>query len=421
MPHWSKHNRQQRGKRFITLALSFFVILFITSFSFPHAILPDVGRFTSGFYEMIARWFGDHVLGIEKPYTSELISDSTGFYINAVVIFIVAILVSITLVTLDKGRTKTDAIKQYLIIICRYYLAIQLLAYAFAKIFKTQFYLPEPNILFTNVGSTPRDLLYWTVIGTSRGYNIFMGSLELIAACLLLFRRTTLAGALLSFGILINILAINLFYDISVKLYSCFLLLLSVIILAPDLKNLWQVFFQTTIPAEWIRRRSGRVYRGSLYPYIKATVVVLIFVDALLPYFKNKNFNDDLQERPAYHGAYDVRNFTVNNVMIDPTLKAPDRWRRIFIHRQGYFIIQFMNDDMKDLMLQVDNSRGELRLTDYDSSKVQLQFVAKDNQLLQLSGTVQGRSIKADLEKIDLDTLPLLQNEFHWTIDEIKE
>ena len=46
--------------------------------------------------------------------------------------------------------------------------------------------------------------------------------LEILAAVLILIKRTRLMGLLLSLGILINVVAVNFGFDISVKLFSLF-------------------------------------------------------------------------------------------------------------------------------------------------------------------------------------------------------
>src|ERR1043166_7168127 len=73
-----------------------YVLLFVFSFSFPHRFIPDAGSFFSPFFEALARFTGNKILHLQKPYAAELISDSTGFYINALnLIFISLVLMLI--------------------------------------------------------------------------------------------------------------------------------------------------------------------------------------------------------------------------------------------------------------------------------------------------------------------------------------
>src|SRR5258708_15143340 len=61
-----------------------------------------------------------------------------------------------------------------------YYIAAILLKYGFDKVFKQQFYLPEPNILYTNFGSLTKDILFWSAIGTSYTYSLVTGGIEVL-------------------------------------------------------------------------------------------------------------------------------------------------------------------------------------------------------------------------------------------------
>jgi hypothetical protein len=59
-----------------------------------------------------------------------------------------------------------------------------------------------------------------------------------IGGVLLLFRRTTLLGALVVAIVMMNIAAINFFYDVPVKLYSSMLFLMAVFLMAKDFSQL---------------------------------------------------------------------------------------------------------------------------------------------------------------------------------------
>jgi hypothetical protein len=93
--------------------------------------------------------------------------------------------------------------------------------------------LPEPNLLFTPLGQLDKDILYWSTMGSSYGYNLFLGCTELLTGVLLFFRKTRAIGALAAVFICANIVAVNFSFDISVKLLSSFLLLLSLFIAIP--------------------------------------------------------------------------------------------------------------------------------------------------------------------------------------------
>ena len=67
----------------------------------------------------------------------------------------------------------------------------------------------------------------WTFVGISPGYEILLGTCEMIGSLLLIFRRTYIFGALFMCTVLFDIVAINHLYNIGVTLYSSLLLSLS--------------------------------------------------------------------------------------------------------------------------------------------------------------------------------------------------
>ena len=65
-------------------------------------------------------------------------------------------------------------------------------------------------------------------------YQMFLGWGELIPAVLLLFRRTTLIGALIMFVVMLNVFLINIFFDVCVKLNSGLYTVLALYILLQE-------------------------------------------------------------------------------------------------------------------------------------------------------------------------------------------
>lgn len=413
-PTYSKP--QQFANRFLIS----YVLLFISSFSFPHAILPDIGKWFSPFYEKLAAFTGSHIFHLSKPYSAELISDSTGMYLHAFNLIFISAVIAIAWFYSDRQKKNEMQLVYGLQLIIRYYLALQLLNYGFNKIFKWQFYLPEPNTLFTSVGETHRDLLYWTSMGSSYTYTFFSGLIEVLAASLLLFRRTKLFGALIAIGIMVNVLMINIGFDISVKLYSAFLILLCCILIAPDAKRLFRFFFTNEAIAKnnYVPSFVNGKFK-TLYRSLKTLVLLLFFSDTLFIYFASGNFNDDKAVRPPLHGAYEVSVFVLDGDTLAPLQTDQLRWKRVFVHRRNYFIVQNMQDGMQDYILENDTAKQILLLTDYDGKqKGFFHYDKLSGDANTFSGRIGMHKLEMELKKIDLKNLPLLQDEFGWTVDE---
>ncbi|MBX7127397.1 MAG: hypothetical protein K1X47_17005 [Cyclobacteriaceae bacterium] len=123
----------------------------------------------------------------------------------------------------------------------RFYLASVILGYGFAKVFVSQFphLMANMDARFTELSPMR---VAWAFFGYSRGYQMFLGWGEVIPALLLLFRRTSLLGALLMLVVMLNVFLINIFFDVCVKLNSGLYTVLSLFILLQHTPRLWNFF-----------------------------------------------------------------------------------------------------------------------------------------------------------------------------------
>jgi hypothetical protein len=123
-------------------------------------------------------------------------------------------------------------------------LVLAMANYGFSKLFSMQMAPPSLAVLNEPVGSVSPMTLLWTLIGFNPIYEAVCGAIEVVAAVLLFFRRTALAGAILTFFVMGNVLLFNLFFGVPVKIYSAHLLLFSLVIIAPELRALWEFFWR---------------------------------------------------------------------------------------------------------------------------------------------------------------------------------
>jgi len=414
------HQYGQAAQRFFIRFLWVFILLFIITLTEYTDYLPSLRSWTNPLAEQLVLWSGQYIWHLPKGYIYQLSSDSMGSLIHLFNLILIACLGS---VIWGCCFPKQDYNKLLfgLTVMVRYYLALQLLLYGFNKVFKCQFFIPEPNILYTTVGETPRDLLFWSLMGSAYGYTVFGGLLEVIAACLLLFRKTYLLGALMAFGLLANVVAINFGFNISVKMYSSIYCFLSIILILPHLPRLYAFFIQNQLKApiwqpNWSTSKQQRVYLLS-----KIIVIWLLFFEGLGPYFATNNFNDDTQERPLFHGAYAVGSFVQNDYSIPPLQTYHHRWKRAFVHRRGYFIVQTMDDKMQDYEFYYDNEQHLFELIHpHTQISTYFEYQQLNPTTLLLTGTLDKQVVQITLQALDWKKLPLLKDEIHWTIDQIR-
>lgn len=292
-----------------------------------------------------------------------------------------------------------------------YYIAAVFLKYGFDKVFKRQFYLPEPNILYSNFGNLTKDTLFWSTIGTSPIYSVVTGIIEVIASLLILFKRTRVAGFFLALVVAINILLINIGFDISVKLFTLFLILVVFFNLYPFLKTTYAFFIQHKTV------QLSAPYTIPINKWVHTCLCAGIIGLVLVPYISAGNFNDDNAERPFLHGAYQVERFAINN---DSLSKCDFPYKRFFIHRNSYIIFQKEDDTMVDYFFEINEGARQMEIRDYENNKIAVTYNYDEKTgALQLTFANKSNWIIGS-KALNWKALPAVQDGMHYTIDEIK-
>ena len=341
-------------KGFLWVFASVFCLFFVVTFEFEYSILPELYKFFNPFFEALIRFSGTVFFGLDSDFNSEISSDSLGLFVHLFNLFFVSF--GTALFVTEVVRFDIVNLRPKLLQILTYYLSLQLLIFGFDKLFKGQFFYPEPNILHTNLRDLSPDILYWSTMGMSRGYSMFLGGSELLVAFLLWFRNTRFIALIIGTGIMINVVAVNFGFDISVKVYSCFLLASFLLVLSPYLSFFISGFSLKT-PGEFTQVSQLKPrFNFKLKTVIKWSVICLLLAEGMFPYFSTGNWNDDAAKRPKFHGAYSV---------------SPNRFgiEKLYIHRAGYLILEDEKSAKEDFHMELDTMNKEIVLWDYRNKK----------------------------------------------------
>ncbi len=408
-------------KVFLVRTFYLFAFLFICVIPYPYNVIPKISSLVLPFFETATNCIGA-IFFKEKPsFFFAVNSDTLGLYLLVLLLLITSLSIAfIWTCFFTTNQKKFFKTYYWTRVTMSYYLALQLLIYGFDKVFKHQFYLPEPNTLYTPLGYLTKDILYWSTMGASYSYTVFSGVIEVLSAIFLLFRQTRIIGAILSIAIMTHVLMLNFSFDISVKVFSAFLLLLSLFISFTFLKkNIRYFLFNETIAVDFYQISASEYPHRIVKKVVKFIMVIIIFFEALHNPVSHQNFNDDWQPRPFLHGAYNTTCCIKNNDTISLALTDSNYIKRFFIHRQGYFITQFLNDDFQDYTLHYNISSNELIIDNSNGTTTTLNYKwnIKD-RILRLNFTDGISNTTYIAKQINLKTLPLLQPCFHWTADE---
>ena len=387
-----------------------FSAFYLVTLSMGYSLLPDGSHWLGDIMQPAARFTGDLLFGINLRGDHEFYSDSALVYVHVFNILLLSLFAACVWTWKAKTRFTETQLYPLMLTMLRCFLALMLFIYGFSKIYKWQFYLPEPNTLYQTVGNTPRDLLYWSSMGTSYTYSVFMGVIEVIPAFLLLFRKTALPGALISFGVLLNVVFVNMGFDITVKIHSITLLMMSVVLLVPARKRL-TAFFTGKASEEWnYPALQLNLQQKWIAPAVKTAVIIMLLLEANWIFISRNTFNGNLAEKPPLYGAYQVEWYAENGqVFLGPNVDD-----YVFVHSRGYFIRANESGQQDYHFSQPSDSVMMIDPDYYDGKFTSIECTQYNDSLYDFISSGGEIVYQWRVKKLDMRTLPLLQEEFTW-------
>lgn len=172
------------------------------------------------------------------------------FYLT---IFLISVIATITWTIIDRKKRNYNRLYFWFCLFLRYTLAVTIIGYGLDKFIPVQMQWPPVATMMSNFGQFSRFDVLWRFMGVSPGYMMLTGGAEILAGLLLLSRRTMLLGYLLLLGILVNVVALNWFYNVPVKMFSAQLMVYDLFLLAPYCKELIKFFFMGDVKKATIK------------------------------------------------------------------------------------------------------------------------------------------------------------------------
>lgn len=351
---------------------------------------------------------GTHITKIFLPFTKSLsatsaetlssthsFSDSIHLYLQSALLGILAIIIVLILARLKKAHLALPWIRTTITFI----LAFFLLKYGIEKWTRLQFPVPPPNILHAEAGSLDKDILFWSLMGSSKAYAGFMGLIEILAGALLFFRKTRFIGGYLALGVFANVFAINIGFDITVKLLSLGLLLGSVFIIAPSLKPVYELLASRPItPLESETIEIKPIIKRAL----KGFAVTLILLECIWPVINRSHY--EFNPNAINHQSFAVVQ----------TEKCPDgvphqNYKRLHFHPHGYLILESFDGQFLSFPIHVPQGSNQFKI----SNGSHVRAIQQDSEWL----FVDGSQLLWRCKRIKNEELPLLQDKFHWTVE----
>ena len=371
-------------------------------------------RFLTVFNDLLVA-VGHNVFRIKGPIPVELTGSGDTLLNWVLTATLLIIAASATLVwSIVSRRESHTRLNAWFRLLVRFALGVTLLQYGLGKVIPIQMptvflaRLVEPFGNFSPMG------VLWSSIGASPAYEAFIGAVEVLAGVLLFLPRTTLLGSLIALAASTEVFVLNMTYDVPVKLLSFHLILLSLFLLAPYARNLYDLLLlhRPLLPVE--EPPVGRTPRGRrkwvIAQGVYGALVVLLALSTVLVMWRRQ-----AADRSPLFGIWEVERMTIDGELRPPLLTDENRWRRVIMQVPAMTVFQKMDDTFERYSTQFDSDGRSLKITPPSGTGASmLTFQRLSSEQLVIDGTMEGRTVHLELRQRDLNSFVLNSRGFNW-------
>jgi len=210
---------------------------------------------------------------------------------------------------------------------------------------------------------------------------------------------------------------LNFCYDVPVKLYSSHLLLMAVFLAAPNAKRLIEFFvFNRAAEPVVLPRLLPEHWSRVAVPAVRTAAVVLFVGASFYWTWDNYESNFLYYSKPPLYGLWNVEEYVVDGQPRPPILTDAARWRTIVFDYSTLNVRQM--DDVRARYRAKFNVAKKvidiMRMQQQKPAKTTLTYAQPQRSLLVLQGTIDGKSIRATLRRVEKSPFLLTTRGFHW-------
>lgn len=372
----------------------------------------------SPLFETPYRWIGKTIFDINYEYevSGNGSGDHTFAYLTLFVTVISTIIIASIWGVLDRKRKNYNKLFYWFLVFLRVILVAAMLFYGFVKVFKLQFPAASLTHLLDPLGDFSPMGLAWTYMGFSKGFNIFVGLLEVVGGLLLIPRRTQTLGSFIIIGVMTQVAVMNFCYDIPVKLFSVHLILMALVIFATDHRFL-QVFIKNKAVAAYQYYHPIKGARYHKIIFRTKSIVLLILVSFIsFNFYTTESHRGNNREKPPLYGIWEATTFIKNGDTLPPLITDDYRWRYLIVDLKDEATVKTMDDLKHHYTFITDSTSQKIRIhkKDAESEDYNFNYRNPSSEFLQLDGIIESDTLHMLFSRIDHKKFNLNARGFNW-------
>ena len=374
-------------------------------------------------WHAVVPWVGANILHLSGDFT-EIANGSGDQLYDYVLLFCIAVTALIAAAVwsvVDRKRPNYVTLYGWLRLFMRIVIAVAMISYGANKLWRMQFAEPMLQRYIDTFGQTSPMGLLWAMMGTSRAYSFFGGVGEMAGGLLLLVPDFTALGALVTAGVMTNVLMLNFCYDVPRKIYCLHLIAFCIFLLLPDLRRLADFFL--------FRRRTQLsptppLFQDKYFNYSVAALQVIIGIAALIicgQQAARDAAKEAVKIQGPLRGIWAVDEFSTDGATRLPLITDTTRWQDIVFDAPDQATVRFMDGSLKEYYMQWDPANHTITLWDtaHPHWKSVLNYTLEGDKLT-LDGNLGSSPATAKTTRVDLSDpvkFLLINRGVHWVTD----
>jgi hypothetical protein len=381
----------------------------------PKLAPPDTGA--TGWMKGIVTWTAAHVLHVQHQYVTNTTGsgDKTVDWVHAFVLLVFSAAAALVWTAVDRRRANYVSLHNGFHVFLRLATGTTMAGYGMIKAIPLQMGAPTLTRLLEPYGNFSPLGVLWASVGSSFSYERFAGGMELAAAVLLFVPRLSMLGAIVLVADSIQIFTLNMTYDVPVKLFSFHLILMGLVLLAPEARRLANVLVLNR--AAGPSTMTPRARRTWLRRSLVAAQIVFGAVSLGSAYVENRSAwttSGAGAPKPPLYGIWTIDRMEINGVERAPLVTDWGRYRRVVFQNKAAMTFWRMDDTTLGYGATVDPAKKTIALTAGKQSIGTLAYEQPTPETLVLSGDVNGQTLRLETRLFDRSRFLLVSRGFHW-------
>ena len=367
----------------------------------------------------LIQWTAAHVFRVTQPLviTGSGSGDKTFDWVQGFCLLTIGAAVTVIWSVLDRRRDNYVALHKWFRVFLRFALGSTMVSYGMVKAIPLQMPAPGLTRLLEPFGNFSPMGVLWYSVGAARGYEIFAGFAELTAGILLFVPRLATLGALVCLADAIQIFTLNMTYDVPVKLFAFHLILMSLLLLAPEASRLANVLIldRATGPSTQPPLAAGRRAARILFAAQLVFGAYLIGMNLQSAIESWTQYGGGAPKSPLY-GIWNVEEMRIDGQVRSALINDYDRWRRVVFQSPAAMSFQRMDDTFAGYGATIDMAARTIALTKGTDRSwgARFAFQQPDAEHLILDGDMDGHKVRLRMQLFDRRRFLLVSRGFHW-------